>query len=162
VARYTDGDVDPTVGLALQRLGYDRDFAVLPPDGGPLRPVEPAPGYRRVRLDGRELTVPAGVQLDLGATAKAFAADRCAEQVARRLGVGVLVGLGGDIATAGTAPDGGWSVLVRDRATDPECVVALPGDGAAEPVVPGPLLGYAQRAVRTCPRLALQLFATRE
>ena len=48
--------------------------------------------------------MPAGVELDLGATAKAVAADRCAALVHGALGVGVLVSLGGDIATAGTGP----------------------------------------------------------
>ena len=45
--------------------------------------------------------MPAGTQLDLGATAKAVAADRCARLVHDALGTGVLVSLGGDIATAG-------------------------------------------------------------
>jgi thiamine biosynthesis lipoprotein len=53
------------------------------------------------RLDDRLLTVPAGVLLDLGATAKAVAADRAAARAADRLGAGVLVALGGDVATAG-------------------------------------------------------------
>jgi FAD:protein FMN transferase len=81
-------------------------------------------------LDGRRLTVPPGVLLDLGATAKAVAADRAAALVAQRLGTGVLVALGGDLATAGTAPDGGWRVLVEDRPGDPRCTVQLPAGGA--------------------------------
>ncbi|WP_436535809.1 FAD:protein FMN transferase [Actinoplanes sp. HUAS TT8] len=85
-----------------------------------------------MRLDAgrRELTVPDGVLLDLGATAKAAAADRAAARVAGELGVGVLVALGGDIATAGAAPDGGWQVLVQDRPGDPSCTVRLPGGAA--------------------------------
>jgi thiamine biosynthesis lipoprotein len=90
----------------------------------------PAPGWRRVHLDGRILTVPAGVLLDLGATAKAHAADRCAELVAARYGVGVLVSLGGDIATAGPAPAGGWRVLVRDQPDGPQCTVMLAAGAA--------------------------------
>ena len=38
--------------------------------------------------------------------------------------------LGGDIATAGTAPDGGWRVLVRDGIDQPACTVALPAGAA--------------------------------
>ncbi|MCM4078427.1 FAD:protein FMN transferase [Paractinoplanes hotanensis] len=130
-ARETAGDVDPTVGGALCGLGYDRDFAAL--TGRPVAPavrVFPTPDWRSVRLRGRELTVPDGVLLDLGATAKAFAADRAAARVARELGVGVLVALGGDIATAGPAPDGGWRVLVRDGPEDPSCAVRLPAGAA--------------------------------
>jgi len=42
----------------------------------------------------------------------------------------VLVNLGGDIATAGPAPDGGWQVLVRDIDDDPASSVALPSGAA--------------------------------
>jgi thiamine biosynthesis lipoprotein len=127
----TGGDVDPTVGAALCGLGYDRDFAAL--TGRPVAPavrVFPAPDWRAVRLSDRELSVPPGVLLDLGATAKALAADRAAALVALRLGTGVLVALGGDIATAGAAPEGGWSVRVEDRPGDPRCTVRLPAGAA--------------------------------
>ena len=130
-ARETGGAVDPTVGAALCGLGYDRDFAEI--TGRTVAPavrVFPVPDYRAVRLRDRELTVPDGVLLDLGATAKAAAADRIATLITLRLGVGVLVALGGDIATAGPAPDGGWQVLVRDRPADPSCTVRLPAGAA--------------------------------
>jgi thiamine biosynthesis lipoprotein len=65
------------------------------------------------------------VRLDLGATAKALTADRCARLVRERLGTGVLVELGGDLATAGEAPAGGWTIHVRDRPTDPPATVRV-------------------------------------
>ncbi len=133
-ARLTDGDVDPTVGAAMNAIGYDRDFEQLPPDGpnGPNGPQEPpgpqgpqvtvrtVPGWRQVRLDGRTLTMPGGTRLDLGATAKAWAADRSAARIADSLGCGVLVSLGGDVAVAGPAPRGGWRIRVQDVTGDPE------------------------------------------
>ncbi len=128
----TDGDVDPTIGAALCALGYDADFAeagTRPGTGATVR-IFPSAGWRDVRLRGRWLTVPAGVVLDLGATAKAWAADRCAALVAAGLGVGVLVGLGGDIATSGPAPEGGWRVLVQDGADQPGTTVTLPAGAA--------------------------------
>jgi thiamine biosynthesis lipoprotein len=130
-ARDTGGDVDPTVGGALCAVGYDRDFAALTGrEVAPAVRVFPTPDWTAVRLRDRRLSVPAGVLLDLGATAKAAAADRAAALVALRLGVGVLVALGGDIATAGPGPDGGWRVLVQDRPGDPRCVVRLPAGAA--------------------------------
>jgi thiamine biosynthesis lipoprotein len=42
----------------------------------------------------------------------------------------VLVALGGDIATAGDAPAGGWRVVVRDLLDEPGCQVALESGGA--------------------------------
>ena len=81
--------------------------------------VRTVPGWREVHLEGRSLTMPAGVQLDLGATAKAWAADRSATRIASRFGCGVLVSLGGDIAVAGPAPDGGWRIRVQDVTGSP-------------------------------------------
>jgi thiamine biosynthesis lipoprotein len=116
-AALTDGDVDPTCGRSLIRLGYDQDFARARQDTGPLRqPPLPAGGWRRVTLDPdrREVTVPAGVMLDLGATAKALAADRAAAAIEAAVGGGVLVNLGGDLRVAGDPPDGGWRVGIAD------------------------------------------------
>jgi thiamine biosynthesis lipoprotein len=134
-ARWTDGDVDPTLGRDLEALGYDRDIVsvrLLSGSGpgesaspaGPRIPRE-APGWTRVSIDGRTLKVPADIRLDLGATAKAIAADRAAHHVYTELGCGVLVCLGGDLATAGPAPDGGWQVLVQDLVGDPAQQVSL-------------------------------------
>ncbi len=119
-ARLTDGDVDPTCGQALIGLGYDQDFALARQDtSSPCQPPVPGGGWRGVILDdGRqEVTVPDGVLLDLGATAKALAADRAAAAIAAATGCGVLVNLGGDISVAGQPPEGGWLVGVADDAT---------------------------------------------
>ena len=116
-ALMTDGDVDPTCGRSLVRLGYDRDITELADDTSPLtRPPVPAAGWRCVDFDPQErvVRVPAGVMLDLGATAKALAADLAADAIYRGTGCGVLVNLGGDIAVAGQAPGGGWRVGVDD------------------------------------------------
>ncbi len=126
-ARLTEGDVDPTVGGAMSAVGYDRDFDRIPRTGPPLAAsastvtARTVPGWRAVHLEGRQLTMPAGISLDLGATAKAWAADRSAARIGLELGCGVLVSLGGDIAVAGSAPEGGWRVRVQD-------VTGLPDD----------------------------------
>jgi thiamine biosynthesis lipoprotein len=121
-ARITDGDVDPTIGRALELAGYDRDWHALaaPPPGQPSAPpaitVRVRPAWPRVWLDRASGTVciPAGVRLDLGATAKAWAADRAARAAAHAAACGALVGVGGDIATCGSCPPAGWLVHVTD------------------------------------------------
>ncbi|HEY2572081.1 MAG TPA: FAD:protein FMN transferase, partial [Solirubrobacteraceae bacterium] len=125
-ARMTDGDVDPTLGRALELAGYDRDWRLLPAPGdgqaqdldtpSPVLKLRALSGWRSVSLDARTRTVglPHGIRLDLGATAKALAADRAATAAYMASGYGVLVSLGGDIATAGPAPAGGWRVHVTD------------------------------------------------
>jgi thiamine biosynthesis lipoprotein len=138
-ARLTGGDVDPTCARALVGLGYDRDFAEVRAAGEiPPRltgPVGPVPGWRRVHLTGRRAWLDPGVQIDLGATAKAWAADRCAQVIAAELELGILVSLGGDIAVAGPAPDDGWRVRVTDDhaapATAPGQTVTISAGGLA-------------------------------
>lgn len=130
-ARDTDGDVDPTMGADLSRLGYDRDFGevVRVSPGSTTTATVPLtyrlsrrPTWRDIELEtagpaasGRRVRVPAGVVIDLGAIAKAWCADRCVKRIRDELSTGVLVSLGGDIATAGEGPDGGWLVRVQDR-----------------------------------------------
>ncbi|MET1073135.1 MAG: FAD:protein FMN transferase [Umezawaea sp.] len=112
-ARLSDGLVDPTVGAAVRALGYDRDFAAIV--DGPLVP-QSVPGWHRVLLDAErgEVLLPRGVELDLGATAKALAADRAARAISSMLDCGALVSLGGDVAVAGEVPPGGWRVAIAD------------------------------------------------
>lgn len=141
-ARVTTGAVDPTVGSMLVDLGYDRDIdAVRQGEARVEIAMTRRATWRDIRVDeaNRTVTVPQGVVLDLGATAKAWAADRCAQAVAMELRVAVLVSLGGDIATVGPTPGPlagptaaplGWDVLVRDRDEDPAAMVRLP-DGLA-------------------------------
>jgi len=117
-ARTTGGLVDPTVGGALRGIGYDRTFSRLAgrdPGSVPVR-LQPAGRWQGIELDrhSRSVRLPPDVELDLGATAKAFGADVIAARIARRAGGGVLVSLGGDIATAGELPEGGWPVQVSD------------------------------------------------
>jgi FAD:protein FMN transferase len=117
-AEATNGAVDPTVGEALRLAGYDRTFALVGLRDGRLVQVSAAPGggWRRIEIDREQRTVriPDGVEVDLGATAKALAADRAARSAAKVTGDGVVVSVGGDVAVAGAAPDEGWSVGLAD------------------------------------------------
>ncbi|MEV4422779.1 FAD:protein FMN transferase [Patulibacter sp. NPDC049589] len=140
-AARTGGAVDPTVGHAMTAIGYDRDLALVPAVGPAVHP-RPAPGTagifvargRTAARDQGTIDLPAGVALDLGATAKAFAADRAAAAALRAVHAGgVLVSLGGDVAVAGPAPRGGWAVGIADDHRDrrPQHVVAVDHGGLA-------------------------------
>jgi thiamine biosynthesis lipoprotein len=132
-AATTGGLVDPTVGTSMRLLGYDRDFAAIAPDDpAPAGETRRVPGWWRIGFDPgtRQVVLPRGVDLDLGATAKAFAADRIASELADRCGV--FVNLGGDLAVAGPPPEGGWRVSVGDDHTGPgDQVVAVHAGGLA-------------------------------
>ncbi|HEV3094245.1 MAG TPA: FAD:protein FMN transferase [Solirubrobacteraceae bacterium] len=141
-ARLTDGDVDPTLGEALERAGYDRDWALIQADPDRAAPaprvrMRRRPRWSQVRVDAARgtLSLPCGVKLDLGATAKAWAADRAADAARAACGRGVLVSLGGDIATCGDCPPAGWRVHVtddhRDGPNSPGQTVTIRGGGLA-------------------------------
>jgi thiamine biosynthesis lipoprotein len=124
-AEMTDGLVDPTVGRAMRRIGYDTTYSrVLLRDGRLVAAsFEPVRGWREIERDPqrRRVRVPAGVELDLGASAKALAADRIAVAIHEASGSGALVSLGGDLGIAGPAPEDGWTIGVdADHAAPPE------------------------------------------
>jgi thiamine biosynthesis lipoprotein len=135
-ARLTGGAVDPTVGPALVALGYDVTFTDIAVTGPPPE-LWPANGWRSVGWDPalRLLRLPAETALDLGATAKALAADRAARSAAAAAGCGVLVNLGGDLSAAGRPPAGGWRIALADDHAGPvgpgTPVVSVHGGGLA-------------------------------
>jgi thiamine biosynthesis lipoprotein len=138
-ARASDGLVDPCLGRPLVEIGYDQDLArVL--ERGEARPVPPASArpdaWREVQVDPQgAIFVPPGVELDLGATAKAWAADLLAVSLAETVGGDVLVSLGGDVRIEGSGQRA-WPVLVTEHPdgvgdeTEP-ALVALDGGGLA-------------------------------
>ncbi len=149
-ARLTDGAVDPTIGHAIRVAGYDDDFSrIAARDAHPPLPQRGSgtelklrawrvPGWKAIRFDRRSRTIllPPGVELDLGSTGKALAADLAARAALAAAGAGgVLVSLGGDIATAGTPPSGGWRIhLAEDSREKPDGdgeVICLPAGGVA-------------------------------
>jgi len=138
-ARRSDGHVDPTLGAQLRAAGYDRTFALVRERDSWHVTLPPArgPAWADVELDDEQriLLVPAGIELDLGATAKALAADDAARTIAAATGSGALVSLGGDIAVSGEAPPGGWAIRIADDhdapLSTPGPTVAISGGGLA-------------------------------
>ena len=120
-ARATAGAFDPALGAQLRGLGYDRSWERM--DGAPRAVARTAPGggWRGVRVDveaGR-VSVPAGVELDLGGIAKGMTADAAIALLDDAGARCALVSAGGDIAVLGRPPGrAGWTVAVRtpDRA----------------------------------------------
>ncbi len=122
-ARLTGGAVDPTVGSAIKLAGYNTDFGSVSADGIALDlVVSRIPGWQAITFNepARTVRVPRGVEIDLGATAKALTSDLAAQAALARIGGGgVLVSLGGDIAVAGEPPDEGWLIQASEDSGAP-------------------------------------------
>ncbi|HEY0603328.1 MAG TPA: FAD:protein FMN transferase [Herpetosiphonaceae bacterium] len=121
-ARLTGGLVTPTLLTALEAAGYDRSFDALKAGSIPssVTSLPDVPGdalgaWAEIRCDPvtRSIRLPAGVRLDLGGSAKGWAAD----QAVRRLAAcgPALLDAGGDIALSGPQSDGSpWPIGVAD------------------------------------------------
>ena len=134
VARLTGGLVDPTVGSALAAEGYDDDLDVVRRRAGfhQVR-VARVPHWHTVHLNvsARRVSVAPGTLLDLGATAKAYAADTVATLLAESLPGGFAVNLGGDVAVAGDLPPHGWAIGIEDASGATRQVVTSTGQAVA-------------------------------
>ena len=127
------------IGRTLRLSGYDRTYSIVAARGCPFRPTfVRGPDWRVVELDEerRTVRVPKGVELDLGATAKALAADRAAGAISTATGTGTLVSLGGDVAVAGTPPEDGWPIRIAE-------------DNAAPLELPGPIVSISAGGLAT-------------
>ena len=132
-ARRTRGAVDPTLGAHLVAAGYDDDIEVVRSRvRATTTPLRSSVSWGSVAIDRTldRVGVPAGVQLDLGAIAKAWTADEAARQVHSRLGIPCLVEIGGDTATAGR-PLRPWRIDVAETSAGPAHRVDLTYGGLA-------------------------------
>jgi thiamine biosynthesis lipoprotein len=138
-AAQTDGLVDPTLGHAMVAVGYDRDISlVLAESSDPAGIAVPARAgaWLDIQRDpAGAIMVPHGSALDLGATAKAWAADLIVDAIAAQWDSAqwdttVVLSLGGDVAVAGP---GGWPVAITETIDDPAGaeIVHLPYGGLA-------------------------------
>jgi thiamine biosynthesis lipoprotein len=137
VAERTHGAVDPTVGNAMEALGYDRDLEQIESRRLQMADLAPVAGFRHLHLDRqrRSARIPKGVRLDLGSSAKALLADRAVTHVAHEIASGALVSIGGDVAVAGDPPPEGWAIGIAVNssagADDVDQVVAIRRGGLA-------------------------------
>ncbi len=136
VERATDGLVWGSLGGMLAECEYDDDLDAVRARGATGAPgpaaIDPEPCAAATFDEERwQVVVPAGTMLDLGASAKAWAADALAAELAARYSGGFLVNLGGDIAVAGPPPPGGWAVGVQDWEGGVQQVVRSTGQAFA-------------------------------
>jgi FAD:protein FMN transferase len=134
--RLTGGRYDPSLLGEINAAGYAESV-----DGSGRRSGHPAgsrgsrgAGDVRVHETGPLVAVPAGVGLDPGGIGKGLAADIVVRELLDLGAGGALVGVGGDLACAGTPPEPhGWRVAVEDPLdrTRSLATVVLSAGGAA-------------------------------
>jgi thiamine biosynthesis lipoprotein len=110
--RMSEGRFDLTSGVLRQAWNFDE---------GPVR-ADPARipallariGWQRVTWEPPFLTLPEGIEIDLGGIGKEYAVDRVADFAAAHTDAPVLVNFGGDLRCTGTPPtNGAWLVGIE-------------------------------------------------
>lgn len=109
----TDGALDVTVYPIVRAWGFTTG-AYRVPEEEEVKSLLSQVDYTKIKIDGAALTLPAGMELDLGAVAKGFAGDRLMD-LFRTEGVdSAIVELGGNVQALGRKPDGSpWQVALQ-------------------------------------------------
>ena len=122
----SDGRFDPTVGPLLLAWQAAAAAGQLP-SAAELERLRGLIGFARITIaDPGAVTLPAGMQLDLGGIAKGIIVDACAAALAARLAPGqrALIGFGGSSQRALGATDGApFPVDLRDP-REPSAIIA--------------------------------------
>ena len=119
--RISDGLFDITSGILRRAWRFDGSDRV--PSQRQIAALLPLIGWHKVRWKNPRVTLPAGMEIDLGGIGKEYAADRTAlllhnSLLAQGIEAGLLVNFGGDISITGPRRDGsGWSIGVEGGTT---------------------------------------------
>jgi thiamine biosynthesis lipoprotein len=109
----SDGMFDITSGVLRRVWRFDGGDRV--PSEAAVREVLAQVGWGRVIWKDRTLTMPAGMEIDLGGVGKEYAVDRAASLVAAAIGAPFLVNFGGDLCASGPRRGGrAWGVGLDD------------------------------------------------
>lgn len=113
MAQLTDGALEPTLYPVLTAWGFTTDNKQVPSQEE-IDTLLQKIGYERILLEDTTLTVPEGMQIDMGAVAKGYTADLVAELLQDRGITSAIFSLGGNIQAIGSRPDGSnWRIGIR-------------------------------------------------
>ncbi len=128
----SNGRFDITSGALRRAWTFDGGDRV--PSRARVKALLPLVGWRRVRWQAPEITLPAGMEIDLGGLGKEYAVDRVLALLAAETEAPLLVNFGGDLRVSGPRRDGtAWRVGVEDpgREDRPERLIELRAGGLA-------------------------------
>lgn len=118
MAEKTNGAFDPTVYPVLTAWGFTTDTKQVPSQEEIDR-LLPLVDYTQISLADSFLTIPTGMQLDLGAVGKGYTADLVTELLKEQGVESALFSLGGNIQAIGSRPDGSdWRIGIRNPQGD--------------------------------------------
>ena len=128
------GALDPTVYPLVKLWGFiGGDYRV--PSDAEIAALLGSVDYAAVTVSADGVSLPEGMLLSFGASAKGYAAQRAAEAMAAAGVESGILSLGGNVQTLGLRPDGKcWTVGVQDPA-EPSAVLGTLSLGAGQAAV---------------------------
>jgi len=109
----SEGLFDITSGVLRRVWKFDGGERV--PDAAAVEEVLTRVGWHRATWENATLTLPAGMEIDLGGIGKEYAVDRAAARIAARTPEAFVVNFGGDLFASGPGRGGRpWAVGVDD------------------------------------------------
>ncbi len=103
--RQSNGKLDITVAAFTDLWDFQSESPVLP-SAEELAQAAACVGYENVEINGLTVTLHQGVQVDLGAIAKGYIADRLVEYLREQGVTSALLNLGGNVYCLGAKMDG--------------------------------------------------------
>jgi thiamine biosynthesis lipoprotein len=105
----SEGLFDVTSGVLRQLWTFDGSDKLAKEDE--VKQMLSRIGWQKVKWSGDSVTLPAGMEIDLGGIGKEYAVDRCVRIARQMTGESVLINFGGDLAvTTARKNDAFWSV----------------------------------------------------
>ncbi len=114
VGEKTGGALDPTVFPIVREWGFTTGKYHVP-EKNTLDDLLKNVGLDKITLNGSQVTLSPGTEIDFGAAAKGYTGDRICGLLKKRGITSALINLGGNVQALGTKPDGSlWSVGIED------------------------------------------------
>jgi len=114
MCRVTGGAFDVSIYPVVRAWGFTTDEYRVPSYDETAALLEHV-DYARIRVSGDAVTLPDGMEIDLGGVAKGYAGREAAAYLREHGVTSGLLNLGGNVQTIGSKPDGSaWRVAIRD------------------------------------------------
>ena len=130
MAEQTGGFLDPTISPVVTAWGFISGEYYIPTENeltDLLRNVD----YEKVLLEGNFVTLPDGMQLDLGAVGKGYTGDIVAELLKEQGITSALLDIGGNVQMVGRKPDGSrWRLGIQNPFGEGSLGILESEDGA--------------------------------
>jgi thiamine biosynthesis lipoprotein len=107
----SEGRFDVTSGVLRRVWTFDGSDRV--PEPAQIAALMPLIGWGKVIWERPRLTLPPGMEIDLGGIAKEYAVDRAAMAIMAQTDCPALINFGGDLRTTRAKAGGRWAVAIE-------------------------------------------------